>query len=41
MLGRFMGIPRHTMALHLKECEFRWNHKDEKEMITILKKICF
>ncbi len=39
LLARFKGLSRRTFALHLKECEFRWNHKDEKEMLRILKKI--
>lgn len=39
LLMRFRGISRRTFALHLKECEFRWNYRDEKEMTRILKKI--
>lgn len=23
------GVPRHTFHLHLKECEFRFNHREE------------
>lgn len=38
-LRRFRGISRRTFALHLKECEFRWNHRGEEEMIKILRKI--
>ena len=26
-LAQFNGISRHTFALHLKECEFRFNHR--------------
>lgn len=28
-LARFNGIPRKTFHLHLKECEFRFNHRNE------------
>jgi len=28
-LTRFKGLPKHTFYLHLKECEFRFNHKDQ------------
>lgn len=28
-LARFNGIPRKTFYLHLKECEFRFNHRTE------------
>lgn len=38
-LRQFRGISRRTFALHLKECEFRWNHRGEEEMIKILRKI--
>lgn len=27
-LSRFKGIPRHLFPLHLKECEFRYNHRN-------------
>ena len=26
-LARFNGVPRHTFEWHLKECEFRFNHR--------------
>jgi transposase len=26
-LRKFKGLPRHTFHLHLKECEFRFNHR--------------
>ncbi|MBL8510812.1 MAG: transposase, partial [Betaproteobacteria bacterium] len=26
-LAKFNGIAKHTFALHLKECEFRFNHR--------------
>ena len=28
-LARFCGIPRHTFYLHLKETEFRFNHRNQ------------
>ena len=35
--ARHFGVSRKTFLLHLKECEFRYNHKDG--MLNILKKI--
>jgi len=29
-LAKFKGVPRHTFHLHLKECEFRFYHREEK-----------
>ena len=40
-LQRFMGIPRHTFYLHLKETEYRFNHlRDElyQGLLTLLRK---
>ncbi len=28
-LAKFNGVPRQTFLLHLKECEFRFNHREE------------
>ncbi len=28
-LAKFNGIQASTLPLHLKECEFRWNHRDD------------
>ncbi len=39
LLMRFRGISRRTFALHIKECEWRWNIRNEEEMLKILKKI--
>lgn len=36
-LAKFNGVSRKTFYLHLKECEFRYNHKDG--MLNILKRI--
>jgi len=34
--AKFNRIPRHTFHLHLKECEFRFNHREENLYDTIL-----
>lgn len=38
-LAKFNGLPEHTTLLHLKECEFRWNHREDfaKALKRILK----
>jgi len=36
-LGRFRGVARQTFLLHLKECEFRFNHRDQKLYRVLLK----
>ena len=36
-LAKFNGVSRKTFLLHLKECEFRYNHKHD--MLKILKRI--
>lgn len=33
LLGRFRGISRRTFILHVKECEFRRNHKEDLEKV--------
>jgi transposase len=35
-LVRFNGVPRHTFYLHLKETEFRFNHRRENLYRTLL-----
>jgi len=35
-LAKFKGVPRHTFHLHLKECEFRFNHREENLYDKIL-----
>jgi transposase len=35
-LLKFNGIPRHTFYLHLKETEFRFNHRSENLYKTLL-----
>ena len=35
-LVRFRGIHKKTFLLHLKECEFRFNHRDENSYLLIL-----
>lgn len=37
-MAKFNGISRHVFVLHLKECEFRFNHRDDLE--KALKNIC-
>jgi transposase len=40
-LKRFMGIPRHTFYLHLKETEYRFNHLNDDlylELLALLRK---
>ena len=40
-LTRFKGLPKNTFYLHLKECEFRFNYKDQnlyKILLKILRK---
>jgi transposase-like protein len=36
-LARFNGIRDHTFYLHLKECEFRFNHRRANLYVTLLK----
>lgn len=39
-LAKFNGVPRHTFHLHLKECEFRFNHRKENlydRILTLLR----
>jgi transposase len=36
-LVRFNGVPRHTFYLHLKECEFRFNHRRDNLYLVTLK----
>ena len=36
-LAKFNGVSRKTFLLHLKECEFRYNHKDD--MMKVLEEI--
>jgi len=38
-LTRFKGLPKSTFYLHLKECEFRFNHKDTDIYQLILQMI--
>ena len=39
-LAKFNGVPRQTFHLHLKECEFRFNHREENlsdRILTLLR----
>ncbi len=41
-LHKFNGVPTKTFYLHLKECEYRFNHRDEKLEQKLLKLLeCF
>lgn len=37
-LAKFNGVPRHTFALHLAECQFRFNYRDQLSFTKTLKK---
>ena len=36
-LVKFNGVPRHTFYLHLKEIEFRFNHRNDNLYLALLK----
>ena len=36
-LAKFHGVPRHTFYLHLKETEFRFNHRRDNLYLAVLK----
>jgi len=36
-LHQFAGVPKHTFLLHLKECEFRFNHRYQNLYKVLLK----
>ena len=36
-LARFKGVPKHTFYLHLKESEFRFNHRNEDPYKLLLR----
>lgn len=36
-LSKFNGIASHKFNLHLKECEFRWNYRNENLYVILLK----
>ncbi len=38
-LSKFNGIASHKFILYLKECEFRWNHRDKKNLFHTMKSI--
>lgn len=38
-LQKFHGVPQSTFYLHLKECEFRFNHRNENICAILLKMI--
>ena len=38
-LAKFRGVHRHTFYLHIKECEFRYNYRNQNLYLTLLKKL--
>ena len=38
-LTRFRGMYKETFFLHLKECEFRFNHRHKKDLLLVLWKV--
>jgi transposase-like protein len=38
-LNRFRGMNKHTFYLHLKECEFRFNHR-KQDLYHLILKLC-
>ena len=38
-LHQFAGVPKHTFLLHLKECEFRFNHRYQDLYKVLLKEL--
>ncbi len=36
-LHKFNGVAKHTFYLHLKECEYRFNHRDKNLSHLLLK----
>lgn len=38
-LNRFRGMSKHTFYLHLKECEFRFNHR-KQDMYPLILRLC-
>ena len=38
-LAKFRGVHRHTFYLHIKECEFRYNYRNQNLYLTLLKNL--
>ena len=36
-LAKFRGVHRHTFYLHIKECEFRYNYRNQNLYLTLLR----
>jgi transposase-like protein len=36
-LAKFKGVPKHTFHLHLKETEWRFNHRGSNKVRTLLR----
>ena len=38
-LAKFRGVHKHTFYLHIKECEFRYNYRNQNLYLFLLKKL--
>lgn len=38
-LAKFRGVHKHTFYLHIKECEFRYNYRNENLYLNLLKNL--
>jgi transposase len=38
-MAKFNGVPKEKFILHLKECEWRWNHRDDKIYKLLMKEL--
>jgi len=38
-MAKFNGVPKEKFILHLKECEWRWNHRDDKMYKLLMKEL--
>jgi len=38
-LSKFRGVHKHTFYLHIKECEFRYNYRNQNLYLTLLKNL--
>jgi transposase-like protein len=38
-MAKFNGVPKEKFILHLKECEWRWNHRNDKIYKLLMKEL--
>jgi len=38
-MAKFNGVPKGKFILQLKECEWRWNHRDDKIYKLLMKEL--